>query len=142
MTRDKVSVLGSPETQGKKLVIVERNKAPEGAVAGAVVGGALGIVVGVLLAWFGLPGMEGYSAAAWLLTLSALAAGLVVGGLVGALAGRSMPEHEARLLDEALLARDAAKGGILVGVETHDGEQARRVAGNLEAAGAATVTSH
>src|SRR5690606_9952396 len=53
MTRDKVSVLGSPETQGKKLVIVERTKAPEGAVAGAVVGGALGIVVGVLLAWFG-----------------------------------------------------------------------------------------
>lgn len=51
--------------------------------------------------------------------LAGLGAGGAAGGIIGALIGLGVPEHEAELV-----ANEIERGGILVGVEAADSDQA------------------
>jgi hypothetical protein len=99
-------------------------KAPEG----VVVGGGAGVMAGAALGWFAgigtltIPGLESLAAAGPLVAAFA-GAGLVgtIGGLVGALIGRGMPEYEAKRYEGRV-----RKGGILLSVHCDDSMWARR----------------
>ena len=134
-SRDDISLLMSDATRGREFAIQMASKAPEGAAAGATIGGVLGAVAAglVSLGILVVPGVALVAAGPVVATLAGLGAGAAAGGLSGALIGLGIPEHEARFYNEAI-----EKGGILLGVYTHDdrANQARRL---IEAAGAEHV---
>ena len=134
-SRDDISLLMSDATRGREFAIQMASKAPEGAAAGATIGGVLGAVAAglVSLGILVVPGVALVAAGPVVATLAGLGAGAAAGGLSGALIGLGIPEHEARFYNEAI-----EKGGILLGVYTHDDRtnQARRL---IEAAGAEHV---
>ncbi len=116
-SRDDVSILMSDATRGREFAITEDTKAPEGAATGAAVGGVLGAIAASLIAVgiIALPGIGLVAAGPIIAALAGAGAGGAAGGLIGALAGAGIPEHEAKFYSEEL-----SKGGILVGVYTHD----------------------
>ena len=134
-SRDDISVLMSETTRGREFALAPATKAPEGAVTGATLGGVLGAIaaglaaVGILV----IPGVNLVAAGPVLAALAGLGAGAAAGGIAGALTGLGIPEHEARFYKEEI-----ERGGILVGVYTHDDRtrDARRI---LDDAGAEKV---
>src|SRR5215471_8235705 len=112
-SRDDVSLLMSDATIGGVI----------GAIAAGLV--ALGIIV--------VPGLGLVAAGPVVATLAGLGAGAAAGGLTGALIGLGLPEREARFYNE-----EVERGGILVGVYTHDDRiaQAKKI---LDAAEAESV---
>lgn len=130
--RDQISVLASEESHGTHFAIVEHTKAAEGGALGGLAGAVIGAVAGAVI----LPGI-GAGVGPVVAALAGAGAGATAGGVTGALVGRGMPEHEAKIFHG-----EVQRGGILVGVETDDREQARIAAGNLEAAGATRITDH
>jgi len=130
-----VSILMSETTRGREFALREASKAPEGAATGATIGGVLGAVAAGLVAvgTIVVPGLGLVAAGPVLAALAGAGAGAAAGGLTGALVGLGLPEHEAKFYDQEL-----RKGGILLGVYTHDDrkKQARDV---LQAAGAENV---
>lgn len=133
--REDISMLMSDATRGREFRVTDSTKAPEGAAAGAALGGVIGALATGLVALgiVAVPGVGLVAAGPILAALAGLGAGAAAGGLTGALIGMGIPEHEAKFYNEEI-----GRGGILVGVYTHDDRtsQARKV---LEAAGAQTV---
>ncbi|MCX5771419.1 MAG: hypothetical protein NTZ09_14285 [Candidatus Hydrogenedentes bacterium] len=121
ISRDAISVLMSEETRGRYFGIETKSKAPEGAALGAAAGGVLGALAGGLVAVGSLAvtGVGLVAVGPLVAALAGLGAGGAAGGIIGALIGLGMPEHEAELVAEEL-----DRGGILVGVETADADQA------------------
>ena len=109
-----ISVL-YPENEGTKDFGHEKHtKAPEGAVAGggsgALLGAALGWLVGAGTLF--VPGLEQFAAAGPIVaTVSGLGAGMSIGGLLGAAAGATLPEYEAKRYEGRV-----RRGGILLSV--------------------------
>jgi hypothetical protein len=134
-SRDDISLLMSDATRGREFGLAMATKAPEGAATGATIGGVLGAIAAGLVALgvIALPGIGLVAAGPIVATLAGLGAGAAAGGLTGALIGLGLPEHEARFYNEEI-----ERGGILVGVYTHDdrADQARKI---LDAAGAEKV---
>jgi hypothetical protein len=134
-SRDDVSLLMSDATRGREFGLAMATKAPEGAATGATIGGVLGAVAAGLVALgiIAVPGLGLVAAGPIVAALAGLGAGAAAGGLTGALIGLGIPEHEAKFYNEEI-----EKGGILVGVYTHDdrADQARKI---LESAGAGRV---
>ncbi|MEK6324179.1 MAG: hypothetical protein AABN33_21280 [Acidobacteriota bacterium] len=134
-SRDDISLLMSDATRGREFSLQMATKAPEGVATGATVGGVLGAIAAGLVA-LGIvvvPGLALVAAGPIIATLAGLGAGAAAGGLAGGLIGLGLPEHEARFYSEEI-----EKGGILVGVYSHDdrSDQAHRI---LEEAGADKV---
>src|SRR6185369_4728298 len=123
-SRDDISVLMSDATRGREFGLAMATKAPEGAATGATIGGVLGAVAAGLVALgiIAIPGIGLVAAGPIVATLAGL--GAAAGGLTGALIGLGLPEHEAKFYDEEI-----ERGGILVGVYTHDdrADQARKI---------------
>jgi hypothetical protein len=88
-------------------------KAPEMTVAGGAIGGALGAVIVCLVAATA-GGVGVWETGPILLALIGLGTGGAIGGLVGALMGLRIPEHEAKFYKHSMTDRNA----ILVGVTT------------------------
>lgn len=105
----------------KDLTISARTKAPEGAVSGA----ALGVGLGVLAGAFTVTGMALLPGVGWVAgplvgALAGAAVGGTAGGLLGALVGATVPEHEARVVEDA-----AREGGALIAVHVTDATSER-----------------
>ena len=134
-SRDDISLLMSDATRGREFGLAMATKAPEGAATGATIGGVIGAVAAGLVALgiLAVPGLGLVAAGPIVAALAGLGAGAAAGGLTGALIGLGIPEHEAKFYNEEI-----ERGGILVGVYTHDdrADQARKI---LEAAGAERV---
>jgi hypothetical protein len=134
-SRDDVSLLMSDATRGREFGLTMATKAPEGATTGATIGGVIGAIAAGLVALgiVAVPGLGLVAAGPIVATLAGLGAGAAAGGLTGALIGLGLPEHEAKFYNEEI-----ERGGILVGVYTHDDrvDQARKI---LDAAGAERV---
>ena len=99
------------------------NKALEGAGVGGAVGGAVGAAaVGFAAAAAALtvPGIGLVIAGPIAGALAGGAAGATAGGLIGTLVGAGIPEEHAKTYE-----RDLKDGGIIVGVEPRDDEDAR-----------------
>jgi Heat induced stress protein YflT len=130
-----ISLLMSDTTRGREFAMREATKAPEGATTGATIGGVLGSIAAGLAAvgTLAIPGLSLVAAGPVLAALSGFGAGAAAGGLVGGLIGLGIPEHEARFYNEEL-----GKGGILVGVFTHD-DNAKHAREVLHAVGAEKV---
>jgi len=124
ISRDMISVLMSEETRGQYFSVETRSKAPEGAALGAATGGVLGALAGALVAvgTLAVSGVGVVAAGPLVATLASLGAGGAAGGVIGALVGLGIPEHEAELAADRV-----ERGGILVGVETTDANQAEDV---------------
>ena len=133
--REDISLLMSDATRGREFRLANATKAPEGTAAGATIGGAIGAIAAGLVALgvVAVPGIGLVAAGPVLAALAGLGAGAAAGGLTGALIGLGIPEHEAKFYNEEI-----GKGGILLGVYTHDDrvEQAKNI---LHAAGAEAV---
>ena len=137
-TKDDVTMLVSEETRGKHFGIKEGSKAEEGAAAGATIGGLAGGLflalasAGTLL----IPGLNLVVSGAVIGGLAGLGAGAVAGGLIGSLVGLGIPEHEAKLYEDAV-----RKGGILLAVRSSDDASTDRIKNILKNANAQNVTS-
>jgi hypothetical protein len=125
----------SDATRGREFGLAMATKAPEGAATGATIGGVIGAIAAGLVALgiIAVPGLGLVAAGPIVAALAGMGAGAAAGGLTGALIGLGIPEHEAKFYNEEI-----EKGGILVGVYTHDdrADQARKI---LDAAGAERV---
>jgi hypothetical protein len=89
-----------------------------GAIAGGALGGVGGLLVGLNVVTLAIPGIGEVVAAVDLLTVigaTLLGAGIgaLGGGLVGALVGLGLPEHEAHVYAEGV-----KRGNILITVQT------------------------
>jgi hypothetical protein len=99
------------------------NKALEGAGVGGAVGGAVGATaVGLAAAATSLaiPGLGLLIAGPLAGALAGGAAGATAGGLIGTLVGAGIPEERAKAYEA-----DLKNGGIIVGVEPRNDEDAR-----------------
>jgi len=124
-TRDDISVLMSDATKSKEFAIETRTHAADGLGYGAAVGGAVGAVLAAIAAVgtnVVLPGIGLIVAGPLAAALAGAGAGGAAGGLIGALVGAGIPEHRAKVYDASLRA-----GGILIGVEARDDEEAGKL---------------
>jgi Protein of unknown function (DUF3341) len=132
-----VSVL-FPENQGTKDLAHEKNtKAPEGFTIGAILGFIIGGVLGYLVAAgiLSVPSLAPYTTAGPVVaTLAAAGLLAILGGLIGALAGMSIPEYEARRFEGRI--RD---GGVLLSVHSDNREWTKRAKQVLEETGAQDI---
>jgi hypothetical protein len=124
-----------PENQGSKDIAHERHsKAPEGALFGGIIGG----IVGGVLGWLVATGAIGISGLAPLVNAGptvAVFAGIgAVGGLgflIGAFAGLSFPEYEARRYRGRI-----KTGGLLLSVHCDNSEWCKLARQTLRMTGA------
>lgn len=134
-----VSVL-YPDNQGTKDFGHEKNtKAPEGSVTGALAGAILGGVLGWLAAigTFNTAGLQSLSAAGPIVAALAGAGAIgILGGIVGALIGMTMPEYEAVRFEGRI--RD---GGILLSVHCDNHDWTKRAKDILEQTGAQDIAA-
>ncbi len=117
--RDRISVVLADSGEARDLM--ERGPASEGEAAklGATVGGTLWGLAAVGLA---LNPIAVIATGPILAGLIGAGAGAVSGGLLGALVGKGIPEHEAVLRE-----REIANGGVMVLVETDEAESEKVV---------------
>ena len=116
--REDISLLMSDATRGREFALQMATKAPEGAATGATVGGALGAIAAglVVLGLIAIPGGLAIVAAGPVL---ATLAGLGAGAAAGGLAGALIGLGIPE--HEAKFYNEAIeKGGILLGVYAHD----------------------
>jgi len=137
-TQKEITMLVTEETRGKHFSIKENSKAEEGAVAGASIGGLAG-ALGLALASAGtllIPGLNLVVSGALIGGLVGLGAGAATGGLIGSLIGLGIPEHEAKLYEDAV-----RKGAILLAVESSDDDSTETIKGILKGANAQNITA-
>lgn len=137
-TEKEITLLITEETRGKHFGIKEKTKAEEGAVTGAAIGGVTAAVFMTLASAGALviPGLNLVVSGALIGGLVGLGAGAATGGLIGSLVGLGIPEHEAKLYEEAV-----RKGAILVAVESKDNDTADRIKTILKEANAQDIAS-
>jgi hypothetical protein len=118
---DEITVAANETTAPRDLALTEHTKAPEGGLAGAAVGGGVGALVGALSIAGAvlLPGF-GWVAGPLLGALAGAGLGGTAGGVVGAFVGAGMPEHEARVIEDAV-----RRGGVVLAVHARPGQEAR-----------------
>ena len=136
-TRDDISVLMSDATKNKEFAVETRTHAADGAGIGGAVGGAVGAVLAAIAAVgtsIILPGIGLVVAGPIAAALAGAGAGGATGGIIGALIGAGIPEHRARVYDAGLRG-----GGILLGVEAKDDDDADKLERLLEDIGAEHV---
>lgn len=136
-TRDDISVLMSDATKNKEFGVDTGTHVADGAGIGGAVGGAIGAVLAAIAAvgtTIVLPGLGLLVAGPIAAALAGAGAGGAAGGLIGALIGAGIPEHRARVYDAGLRA-----GGILLGVEAKDSDDAKKLEELLEDLGAEHV---
>jgi hypothetical protein len=116
-----LTVAANESMARRDLAITEHTKAPEGGLAGAAVGASVGAIAGALAIAGSvlLPGI-GWIAGPLVGALAGAGAGGAAGGLVGALVGAGMPEHEARVVEDAL-----RQGGVVIAVHCQPDQVAR-----------------
>ena len=119
-----ISILLSDQTRGNAFSIVEKNKMDEGATAGATIGGIAGTLLAVAAGTGALvfPGLNLVVAGYLISGLAGLGAGAATGGVIGALVGAGIPEHEAKVYEKEL-----SKDNILIAVRTETSEEADKV---------------
>lgn len=136
--KDQVTMLVSEDTRHRHFGFVESTKAEEGATAGAAVGGLIGALymglasAGTLV----VPGLNLVASGVLVSALAGLGTGTVTGGLIGALIGMGIPEHEAKLFEAQV-----RSGSILLAVETFDDDMVGSIKDVLKDANAQRVTS-
>jgi len=127
-----------PENPGSKDFGHEKGtKAPEGASIGGIVGGIVGGVLGWLIAagWINIPAWSALTAAGPVVAaLAGVGALGVVGGIIGALIGMTIPEYEA-----IRFAGRIREGGVLVSIHCDNHRWASRAKAILEDSGAQDV---
>jgi hypothetical protein len=136
-TRDDISVLMSDATKNKEFAVETRTHAADGAGIGGAVGGAVGAVLAAIVAVgtsIVLPGVGLVVAGPIVAALAGAGAGGATGGIIGALIGAGIPEHRAKVYDAGLRG-----GGILLGVEAKDDDDADKLERLLEDIGAEHV---
>ena len=136
-TRDDISVLMSDATKNKEFAVETGTHAADGAGIGGAVGGAVGAVLAAIAAVgtsIVLPGIGLVVAGPIAAALAGAGAGGATGGIIGALIGAGIPEHRAKVYDAGLRG-----GGILLGVEAKDGDDADKLERLLEDIGAEHV---
>ena len=111
-----------------------------GAIAGGALGGVGGLLVGLNVVTLAVPGIGEVVAAVDLLTVlgaTLLGAGIgaIGGGLVGALVGLGLPEHEAHVYAEGV-----KRGNILITVQT-PAERMPEVTGIFRQANAVDIST-
>jgi hypothetical protein len=123
-TDDDLHVIMSDDTRKRHFADHKMgNKAAEGTGVGAMAGGAIGAtIMGIIAAGtaVSVPGIGLLIAGPIAGALAGGAAGGAAGGLVGALIGAGIPENRARQYE-----RDIKEGGILVGVNPRNEDDAR-----------------
>ena len=136
-TRDDISVLMSDATRSKEFAVQTRSHAADGAGIGGAVGGTIGAVLAAIVATGAsviIPGIGLVVAGPIAAALAGLGAGAATGGIIGALIGAGIPEHRARVYDAGIRG-----GGILLGVESRNGDDADNLQKFLEDLGAEHV---
>jgi hypothetical protein len=136
-TQDDISVLMSDSTKHKEFIIEARTHAADGAGIGGALGGTVGAVLAAIAAVgtsIILPGLGLVVAGPLAAALAGAGAGAATGGLIGALIGAGIPEHRAKVYDAGV-----RSGGILLGVEAKNEEEAERLEHLLEEIGAENV---
>jgi len=136
-TRDDISVLMSDATKNKEFAVETGTHAADGAGIGGALGGAVGAVLAAIAAVgtsIALPGIGLVVAGPIAAALAGAGAGGATGGIIGALIGAGIPEHRAKVYDAGLRG-----GGILLGVEAKDGEDADKLEKFLDDIGAEHV---
>ena len=135
--QEDLSLLNTDTTLGREFFTDVSTKAPEGGVAGMIIGGIIGGILGALIRMGNIPdpgiGLAGTTLA--IAILAGVAALGIIGLIIGALIGSTIPEFE-----ENLYRADKRHGGILVGASAHtrrEGE-VRRL---MEAAGGRAIRS-
>ena len=120
--RDRISLLMSDETRGRHFAVRESTRAVEGTAAGAAAGGAFGAVAAAMVAAGTIvaPPLGLFAAGPLVAAITGLGAGATVGGVLGAAYGATLPDHEVSLVSDQV-----AGGGVLLGVETADQDDAR-----------------
>ena len=137
-TDKEISMIVTEETRGKHFGIKENTQAEAGAATGAAIGGVAGAIMlglasaGTLL----VPGLNLVVSGALIGALAGLGAGGVAGGLIGTLVGLGIPEHEAKLYEDAV-----RKGAILIAVESKNDDSTDRIKRILKDANAKDVTA-
>src|SRR5690349_19495638 len=134
-----ISVL-FPENLGSKDFAHEKHtKAPEGAVAG----GGSGAVLGAAFGWLAgagalmIPGLEPMHAAGPVVAmLGGMGVGVTLGGVLGAIAGFSIPEYEAKRYEGRV-----RKGGILLSVHCDNSTWAKTARTILKRTGATDIAT-
>lgn len=136
-TRDDISVLMSDATHSKEFAVQARTHAADGAGIGGALGTAVGAVLAAIVAvgsTIFLPGINLFIAGPLAAALAGAGAGAVTGGVIGALIGAGIPEYRAKVYEAGI-----REGGILIGVETRDGEEIEKVEQLMEDIGAQHV---
>jgi Protein of unknown function (DUF3341) len=133
-----ISVLLPENVGNKDLTHEKRTKAPEGAAAGGVSGAVLGGTLGWLagMGMIAIPGVGPLIAAGPILSaLAGVGIGGTVAGITGALIGTGIPEYEARKYVGRV-----KSGGVLMSVQAHDAERARKARSILRDTGAEDIS--
>jgi len=135
-TKDQVTMLITEETRGKHFGIDEGSKSDQAAGVGAAIGGLAGALylglasAGTLL----IPGLNLIVSGALVGALAGLGVGGVAGGLIGSLVGLGIPEHEAKLYEDAI-----RKGAILIAVNAATDQDADRIKEILKSVNAQSI---
>jgi hypothetical protein len=119
-----VDVVGSSLTEGPGL----------GGVIGAGAGTALGAIAGAAVS-FALPGVGLVAAGPIAAILAGGGFGALAGGLLGTLFGLNLPEDKAKGYEEKI-----KEGNILIGINPHSAEDARRITQEWQSLGAELIT--
>jgi len=135
-TKEQVTLLVTEETRGKHFGIDEHTKTGEGAATGAAIGGLAGaIYMGLATAGaLVVPGLNIVVYGTLIGALVGLGAGGATGGLVGALVGLEIPEHEAKLYEDAI-----RNGAILIAVKADDAAAVDKVNAILKGTDAQSI---
>ena len=132
--REDIGVLLSDATANKELAIEPSTRA----AAGAGIGSAIGAAVGALLAasattldsGLTLPNINLAVAAPIVAALAGAGAGGILGNLLGALIGAGMTDFKAKVYSTS------AQGGVLLGIETDNKNEAAQLERLLKDVGA------
>lgn len=118
-SQEAISILVTDDTRNSSFVIKEGTKSEEYTGTGATAGGAFGAIAALLISASIIPtgGTSLVAIGPLYATLAGLGAGSFAGGVLGALVGAGVPEHEAKLYENSL-----KDGSILLAVATEDKE--------------------
>ena len=130
---DDISVAMTDESRSRNFSISEGTMAAESAAGGGLIGGLAGALIGGLLGAgvIASGGLALVTAGPLLGTLAGFGAGSALGGVLGALAGLGVPEHEIELFHSHL-----KSGNFLLAVRAAGPESADAVRTIFESAGA------
>lgn len=131
--RENIGVLLSDATKNKELAIEPRTRAGAGAGIGSAIGAAIGALLAASVttgANLVVPGLNLIVAAPVAAALAGAGAGSILGNLAGALIGAGMTEFKARVYSTV------AQGGVLLGIETENKNEAAQLERLLKDLGA------